>query len=141
MFGIVMMAVAAVFLFLMMVVVSAVRAWGIFMVVLVAFLIMVVMMLMLVLFVVMLVMRLVQFLNPLGRGCHSFKIKQAGIQQCVKVHVAIVAGDDICLGLYGVEYGAYAPQFFFAYFVCLVKKYSVAEFYLLDDEVGDIVFC
>ena len=34
----------------------------------------------------------------------------------------------------------YASQFLFADFACLVEEYDVTEFYLLDNEVGDVVF-
>ena len=44
------------------------------------------------------------------------------------------------MGLQCVQDLAYASQFLFADFAGLVKEYDVAELYLLDNEVGDVVF-
>ena len=81
----------------------------------------------------------VQFLNPFCRGGNGFEVEHAGVEQEVEVHIAEVARDDVGLGLYGVQYGAYASQFLLRYLIGLVEQDGVAELYLLDDEVGDVV--
>ena len=89
--------------------------------------------------VLLLVVGFVQFLNPFCRGGNGLEVEHAGIEQEVEVHIAEVARDDVGLGLYGVQYGAYASQFLLRYLIGLVEQYGVAELYLLDDEVGDVV--
>ena len=162
MFGIVMMSATAVPVFIVVMMVSAMRAWlfGIVVVVMVVLVFVMVVMVVLVLVVVMfvfvfvfvfvlvlvfvmvmllLVVGLVQFLNPFCRGGNGLKVEHAGVEQEVEVHIAEVARDDVGLGLYGVQYGAYASQFLLRNLIGLVEQYGVAELYLLDDEVGDVV--
>ena len=154
MFRIVMMSATAVPVFIVVMMVSAMWAcFPIFLVVvmlvvvvLTFMVVMVVLVLVVVMFVfvfvmvvLLLVVGFVQFLNPFCRGGNGLEVEHAGIEQEVEVHIAEVARDDVGLGLYGVQYGAYASQFLLRYLIGLVEQYGVAELYLLDDEVGDVV--
>ena len=42
--------------------------------------------------------------NPGRRSSHAFKVKGVGIQQFVEVHIAVVAGDNLGLGLQGTNH-------------------------------------
>ena len=82
---------------------------------------------------------LFQFFNPPGTGGDFFEVKDIGVQYLFEFHVAVVAGDDFCLGLQCVQNLADASEFLAADFAGLVEEYDVAELYLLDDEVGNVV--
>ena len=102
----------------------------------------IVMMVVLVLIVVVIlvfVVVLLHFLYPFGRGGDVVEVEHVGIQYLVEIHVAIVRVDDFCLWLQFTDDAAHTAQLLGAYLGGLVQQYDVAEFYLLDDEVLDIL--
>ena len=108
MFGIVMMSATAVPVFIVVMMVSAMRAWLFVLVMVVMFVLVFVfvvmaMVLVFVMVMLLLVVGLVQFLNPFCRGGNGFEIKHTGVEQEVEIHIAEVARDDVGLGLYGAD--------------------------------------
>ncbi len=89
--------------------------------------------------VVFVVMPVFYFLHPCGGGGHVLEVEQAGIQKAVKIHVAVVALDYACLGLYGTYHGTHAGRFPGGYLADFVQQYDVAEFYLFYYQILDVV--
>ena len=105
-------------------------------------LIMVVMMFVLVVIIVVVVILIVmafQFFNPGGAGGNLLVVEETGIQQFVELHVAVVAGNDLCLRLDASDNLPNALQFVGLHIVGFVQQDDVAELYLLDDEVLDVL--
>ena len=76
--------------------------------------------------------------NPCGAGCDLLVVKEVGVQQLVKLYVAIVAVDNLCLWLDAAYDLTNAFQLFWFHIGSLVQQDNVAELYLLDDEVLDV---
>ena len=76
------------------------------------------MMMMFVLIVVIVIIVVVTFylLNPSGRGSHFIEVKLLGMNQTVEVNVAVVALDDIGLGLNGTDNLAHLAQLLLRHF-------------------------
>ena len=77
-------------------------------------------------------------LNPSGRGCNGVEVEHVGIQNFIEFYVAIVAVDDLGLGLEGADDFPDASQLLRADFSGFVQQDDVAELNLLDDKVLDI---
>jgi hypothetical protein len=105
-----MIVAMAMWVITLMVVVMAMAMWIItFMVVVMAmamwimafFMLMVAIMLMMVMMVVVLFFDIgFDLLNPGGRGGNIIKVEEFGIKNLRKRHIAVVAVDDFCFGLY-----------------------------------------
>ena len=63
-----------------------------------------------------------------------------GIDEQFEGHVAIIAFDDLCLGLQGADDVVDSLQILFGDLRGLVEQDHVAELHLLDDQILDIVF-
>ena len=90
--------------------------------------------------IVVIVVMLFQLGNPCCACCHLLIVKEVGVQQLVELHITIVALDDLCLLLYATHDLAYAFQFVWLDVGSLVQEDDVAELYLLNDEVFDVLF-
>ena len=76
---------------------------------------------------------------PSCRCSGSVEIEQAGMQNLVQIHICIVAVDYLGYRLESPDNRPYLFQFFRLYFRGLVEQDDIAEFYLLYDQVGDIL--
>ena len=120
-------------------------------VIVVVMMVAVVMMLLVVMMSVMLVMmptgfgfffvgrRTLDFMYPGGRCSHVLEIKQACTDELLQVNVAIIAFDDTRTGLQSPYYRTDTAGLLGRNFRYLVEQDDVAELYLLDDEVFDIL--
>ena len=77
---------------------------------------------------------------PRRRGGHLVKVEAVGAYQTVQLHIAVVAGDDVCLGLYGAEDVGDAVELGGRHLRCLVEQDDVAKLNLLDDQVLNVFF-
>ena len=115
----------------------------------------VVMVMMLVVVIVVVMMMVVVFfllflafdaLNP-SCGCGNLlEVEFVGVEQLVKIDVAIVACDDVGVRLKLAQYSLYAGKLFGSDLRSLVEENLVAELHLLYDEAGevfltDVVLC
>ena len=89
-----------------------------FMLVLVFMFMMVMFVLIVVIIIVVIIVVVVTFylLNPGGRGSHFVEVKLLGMNQTVEVNVAVVALDDIGLGLNGTDNLAHLAQLLLRHF-------------------------
>ena len=127
----------------MMVVVMLVTMM-VFMLMMVFIVVMMVMMLMLIVVVIIIVVlvfvvMLLDLLNPGGRCGNLVEVEHIGIQYLIELYVAIVAVDDLGLGLEGVDDLSDTSQFLWADLCGFVQQHDVAKLNLLDDEVLDIL--
>ena len=99
--------------------------------------VMMVMMLIVVVIIIFIVM-LLDLLNPSSRCCYGVEVEHVGIQYLIEFHVAIVAVDDLGLGLEGVDDLSDTSQFLWADLCGFVQQHDVAKLNLLNDEVLDI---
>jgi len=79
-------------------------------------------------------------INPCGRSGHLIKIEAFSVQYLIEIHIAVVALYDFCLRLDGTDDTPNTAQFFLCDLRNLVQEDDVAEFYLLDNQILDIVF-
>ena len=98
-----------------------------------------VMVIVFVIVIVFVVMMPLDFGYPSSRSGHLVEIEHVGINDLVQIHVAVVAVDDLSLGLQRADNLADAAQFMGLHVGGLIEQYDVAEFYLLDHEVLDVV--
>ena len=104
--------------------------------------VMVMMLMLIMVIIVIIVIFVVMFLdllNPCGRSRYSVEVEHVGIQNFVEFYVAIVAVDDLGLGLEGADDFPDASQLLRADFGGFVQQDDVAELNLLDDEVLDVL--
>ena len=80
------------------------------------------------------------FLNPGSRGSDLLEIKLVSVDDAVKIHIAVVTLYNLCFGLQGTYNLAHLAEFFLCNFGSLVKKDNITKFYLLDDEVLNVIF-
>ena len=78
-------------------------------------------------------------LYPGGAGSHLLEVEEMGVEYLVEVHVTIVGVDDLGLGLQCAHYLAQTAQFVGSHLAGLVEQHNVAELYLLDDQVLDVL--
>ena len=77
-------------------------------------------------------------LNP-SCGCSNLlEIEFVGVEQLVKIDVAIVACDDVGVRLKLAQYSLYAGKLFGSDLRSLVEENLVAELHLLYDEAGEV---
>ena len=131
-------------LIVVMVVVMVLVAMMVFVLMMMFVVVVMVMMLMLVvviviIFIIIFVVVLLDLLNPCGGSRYSVEVEHVGIQDLIELYVAVVAVDNLGLGLKGSYDFSDAPQFLRAHFGGLVQEHDVAEFNLLDDEVLNIL--
>ena len=131
-------------LIVVMVVVMVLVAMMVFVLMMMFVVVVMVMMLMLVvviviIFIIIFVVVLLDLLNPGGGSRYSVEVEHVGIQDLIKLYVAVVAVDNLGLGLKGSYDFTDAPQFLRADLGGLVQEHDVAEFNLLDDEVLNIL--
>lgn len=80
------------------------------------------------------------FLDPGGGGCHLVEVEHGGVEDAVEVDVAVVAFYDFGFSLEVADDLAELGELVWGDFGGFVEEDDVAEFDLLDDEVGDVVF-
>ena len=80
------------------------------------------------------------FLNPGSRGGDLVEVEGVGVEEFLEIYVAVVALDDLGLGLQGTDDLADAAELVGCNLGGFVQEYEVAELNLLDDEVLDVVF-
>ena len=78
-------------------------------------------------------------LHPTGRSRYLIEIKHSGIQYLIQVNISIVALDDAGRRLYSRYDSADTRPLFRSHLRCLVEQNDVAELYLLEDKVFDII--
>ena len=78
-------------------------------------------------------------MDPGGRARYAVEVETAGADEFVEFHVAVVALDNLRLGLNGADNLADMREFVFAHLRGFVEEDHVAELNLLNDEVLDIV--
>lgn len=100
--------------------------------------VMMVMMFMLIIVVLVFVVMLLDLLNPGGRCGNLVEVEHIGIQYLIELYVAIVAVDDLGLGLEGVDDLSDTSQLLWADLCGFVQQHDVAKLNLLNDEVLDI---
>ena len=104
-----MVVAVAMWVVTFVVVVMAVAMWVITFVVMVLMVLMlVVMVIMLVVMVVMMMLLLhvaLYLLNPCSGSGYLFEIKELGVENLTKRHIAVVTFDDLCFGLNGANDG------------------------------------
>ena len=84
-------------------------------------------------------MVILDFIDPCGRGGHTVEVEETRVQDAVELDIAIVAVDNLSLGLQGTYYLTDAFQFLRLHLGCLVQQDDVAELDLLDDEILQVV--
>ena len=77
--------------------------------------------------------------DPGGRSRDLVEIEEAGVQYAVEIHVAIVALDDARRRLESPDYAPDPAQILRRDFRSLVQHHYVAELYLLDYQVLDVL--
>lgn len=132
---VVMVFVAMMVFVLMMVFIVLVMMFVVVVMVMMLMLVVVIVIIFIIIFVVV----LLDLLNPGGGSCYSVEVEHVGIQDLIKLYVAVVAVDNLGLGLKGSYDFTDAPQFLRADLGGLVQEHDVAEFNLLDDEVLNIL--
>ena len=103
------------------VMVMAVAMWVIaFVVMVLMIVVMIMIMLVMVVLVVVMMMLLLHvalyLLNPCSRGSYLFEIKELGVENLTKRHIAVVTFDDLCFGLNCANNGNYLLSLFFVNF-------------------------
>ena len=78
--------------------------------------------------------------NPCSRCSHFVEVESMGVEQQVEVHIAVIARNNLCLGLQCTYYVYKMRVLFGRNLRCLVEQYGVAELNLLYYEVLKIVF-
>ena len=78
--------------------------------------------------------------DPGCGGCHPVEVEHARVQELVEVDLAVVAGDDLGLGLEGMDDALHAAELLGRDFGGLVEQDDVAELDLLDHQVLDVLF-
>ena len=109
-----------------------------FMLVLV-FMFMMVMFVLIVVVIIIVVVVTFYLLNPGGRGGHLLEVELLGVDQLLHRDVAVVALYDVGLGLDGTDNAAHLGQLLPGHLGGLVQQDGVAELYLLDDQVLDVL--
>ncbi len=104
---------------------------------------MLMMMFMLVMVVVVMlfvfVMMAFHFAYPCGGGGDFVEIEHARIQYLVELHLAPVAFYDFSFGLECTDYRTDSPQFFGRDLGGFVEQDYIAELYLLDEQILDVI--
>ena len=144
----VMMSVAAYFAWLVIVMMMVMLV----LVVMVVFMVMVMLMSMLVVMVVFMVMvvlvLMILFIGihvafdlayPCSGSGHLFEIEKPRIEQIAKRHIAIVAFNDSGTRLQRPDYLAETAALLIGHFRTLIEQDKIAEFYLFDKKVLDIL--
>ena len=128
-------------LIMVMVVVMLMSMMVFMMVFIVVMMVMMFMLIVVVIIIVVLVfvVMLLDLLNPGGRCGNLVEVEHIGIQYLIELYVAIVAVDDLGLGLEGVDDLSDTSQFLWADLCGFVQQHDVAKLNLLDDEVLDIL--
>ena len=85
-------------------------------------------------------MMMFYFVNPGSRCSHFVEVEAMCVEQQVKVYIAVVARNNLCLWLQCAYYVYKVSVFFGRNLRCLVEQYSVAELNLLYYEIFKIVF-
>ena len=114
-----------------------------FLMVMLMFIVMMLMFLMMVMLIFFLIFHFVKmflyFLHPCRRACHGIEVTFIGVEKAIKVYITIVTFYNARLWLYGTENLLSTPQLTLCNLRSLVKKYGVAELYLLYHKVLDIL--
>ena len=104
------------------VMVMTVAMWVVAFVVMVLIIVMMMMSMLVVMVVMVVVMMMLllhvalYLLNPCSRSGYLFEIKELGVENLAKRHIAIIALDDFCFGLDSANNGNYLLSFRFANF-------------------------
>ena len=127
-------------LIMVMVVVMLMSMMVFMMVFIVVMMVMMFMLIVVVIIIVVLVfvVMLLDLLNPGGRCGNLVEVEHIGIQYLIEFYVAIVAVDDLGLGLEGTDDLSDTSQFLWADLCGFVQQHDVAKLNLLNDEVLDI---
>ena len=137
----ILLSLAFIMVVMMVVVVLVFVFVIIVMVVVLVFVIIVMMVVMFFFFVIIIiVVTILQLMYPGCRRCDLVEIELAGVNQQIKVNIAIVALDDVGLRLDGTDYLTNLCQLLLGDFRGFVQQNDVAELYLLDDEVLYVLF-
>ena len=81
-----------------------------------------------------------QPLHPSGLSFSLAVVKAVGVHQLVKVHLGIVGLDDASAGVQVMHYLAQPFQLGGCHFRPFVQQYDVAELYLLDNQILNVLF-
>ena len=100
---------------------------------------MIVVIVVIIMVVIIVIMMTLYLLNPGCRRCHLVKVELLGVDNLVQVHVAIITLYDLCFRLNGADNLAHLGQFLLADLRSLVQQDDVAELYLLDDQVLNVL--
>ena len=98
------------------------------------------MMLVLILLLVVILVVMLELSYPSGRGSNLVEIEHACVHNLIEVNITIVALQNLSLGLEGTDNLTDTTQFFGSHLCSLVEQDNVAELYLLDYEVLDVLF-
>jgi hypothetical protein len=82
---------------------------------------------------------LLNLLDPRCAGGYTLKVKHAGVENILKFNVTVITFEYACAGLQCAYNLADAQKFVGTDLGCLVKEYYVAELYLLDYQVFQIL--
>ena len=133
----VMMVVVMLVVVVMFMLLMVVMMMFFILVVIVVVVIVVIIVVIIIVFVFVMILYLV---DPSGRCGHAVKVEQARVEEFLEGNIAEIAFYDFSFRLDGADNLTDASQLFFRHLCRLVKKNHVAELYLLDDEVLDVVF-
>ncbi len=128
----------------MMVVMMVMVLMVVIIVIVIVIVVMMVMMVLVVFIIVIIVflyitVMILNFLNPGSRSSHFIEVEHVGIQQSVKVYVAVVTLYDLGLGLNGTDNLTDSSQLMRRYLRSLVQQDDVAELNLLDNKILNII--
>ena len=101
---IVVMMVMVIIMVMVMVMVIVMVVVMVMVIVMVMVVVMVMVMVVIIIIVVFfLSMMIFNGINPRRRSRHLVKVEGVGVQQLVKIHIAVVTLNDLCLGLQGTD--------------------------------------
>ena len=78
-------------------------------------------------------------LNPSGTSCYLIKVKHLGVENLIKIHIAIVAFYNLSLRLEGMDNLLDAVEFWQTDICCFVDEHEVAKLNLLNEQILDII--
>ena len=81
-----------------------------------------------------------EFLGPGGGVADLFEVELLGVQDILHFDLAVIRLDHLGVGLQGANHGLHMFKVSFRQTINLVHHNRVAEFNLLDEQVGDVFF-